>query len=556
MLSSYACWSLSYTVLSITPLAAKCQTPTNLFTYSKTDNRLRIGATPLRAYNCTRGYTVVLRAYRTSYPTNFTDCRIELAVQQTNEPPSFLPGACAPRSVPERADIGTVVGGVVAATDPNVGQHLVWSIDAGAVIYPFDIGPCTGIITVNDGAINYTRNAVFTLPVRVMDVGLTPSMSALCSITINVIDVNDPPTILTTELSAFENSDVGEEVGQIVVFDPDTAGANLTYNWTLVDSSDAFAISRSGMVTVKRDILDFEVKPTYTYRVGVFDGDNFEEGVVVITLMDANDPPTVHPGSFSVPEMSPAGTLVSGGSITVTDQDGDAVTFEVPVVDTFTISGGRFYVAAGVVLDYETTPSYSVDVIANDANEASTVASITIRVIDVNEVPEFDEATGVAMSIEEDTLPGDALGAPISASDPDANTILTYEIVTVTPAGNNHQFSIDGLTGQLRAKSTSYFDYELGVRTYTLAVKVTDNGSPRLSATTTVTVTVTNVNEAPAFSAASYTWSVREDTVVGTVMGSVFATDPEGTAVTYELTTPSSLVTMSASGAFSVATDL
>ncbi len=77
-----------------------------------------------------------------------------------------------------------------------------------------------------------------------------------------------------------------------------------------------------------------------------------------------------------------------------------------------------------------------------------------------------------------------------------------------------------------------------------------------LSATAPVTINLSNVNEAPTFGAASYTFSVAENSASGASVGSVSATDPDaGTTLTYSLSgTGSSNFTINPStGAITVA---
>ena len=51
-----------------------------------------------------------------------------------------------------------------------------------------------------------------------------------------------------------------------------------------------------------------------------------------------------------------------------------------------------------------------------------------------------------------------------------------------------------------------------------------------------VTVTVTNVDEAPVFGATSYAFRVAEDAALGTTIGTVVASDPEGGTAVYDIT--------------------
>ena len=86
-------------------------------------------------------------------------------------------------------------------------------------------------------------------------------------------------------------------------------------------------------------------------------------------------------------------------------------------------------------------------------------------------------------------------------------------------------------------------DYET-TPSYDLTMEATSGGgAATATATVPVTITVTNVDEAPVFGAASYAFSVAEDAALGTTIGTVTASDPEGGTVVYDITAGNAALT-------------
>ncbi|MDO7877403.1 Ig-like domain-containing protein [Hymenobacter sp. ASUV-10] len=137
-------------------------------------------------------------------------------------------------------------------------------------------------------------------------------------------------------------------------------------------------------------------------------------------------------------------------------------------------------------------------------------------------------------SVAENSANGTNVGAAITASDADGNT-LTYAITAGNTGG---AFAINSATGQLTVANSAALNFE-ATPAYSLTVQVTDNGIPAASASATVNVNVTNVNEAPGavtdVNAAANT--VAENAANGSTVGiTASATDPEGTTLSYSLT--------------------
>ncbi|MDE0190846.1 MAG: leucine-rich repeat domain-containing protein [Gammaproteobacteria bacterium] len=104
-----------------------------------------------------------------------------------------------------------------------------------------------------------------------------------------------------------------------------------------------------------------------------------------------------------------------------------------------------------------------------------------------NHEPEFDDGPSAARSVAENAPAGTAVGAPVSATDDDGDT-LTYDLAGTDAA----DFSIDASTGQLRTAAA--LDHEAGAsRSVTVSVSDGNGGS----GTIPVTVAVADVDEPP-----------------------------------------------------------
>ena len=100
-----------------------------------------------------------------------------------------------------------------------------------------------------------------------------------------------------------------------------------------------------------------------------------------------------------VEENSPAGTDV-GLPVTATDADDDTLTYTLEGTDaaSFDIdsTSGQIQTKSGIAYDYETTPSYSVVVRADDGNGGTDTIAVAIDLLDVDETaptPDTDAPT-------------------------------------------------------------------------------------------------------------------------------------------------------------------
>jgi hypothetical protein len=112
-----------------------------------------------------------------------------------------------------------------------------------------------------------------------------------------------------------------------------------------------------------------------------------------------------------------------------------------------------------------------------------------------------------------------------------ANPDVTYAI---TGGNESGAFSIDSATGKISVANETPLDF-LSHPHFGLTVQITNHSDPGLSGTVSVAVNLTNVNEAPILNDTSF--SIPENTPNSTVVGTVYASDPDvGSALHYAIT--------------------
>lgn len=437
-----------------------------------------------------------------------------------NQPPVVTPQTF---TVPENAANGTVVG-TVSATDPE-GQTWLYSIVGGNGA--FAINASTGQITVADGTqLNFEGQSVIALTVKATDNGFPPQ-AGTATMTIQLTDVNEAPTVVAASMTVPEDSANGVLVGTVTANDPD-AGQSRTFAILSGDPTGVFTINPStGAITVA-DHTQFNrvLKSVYTLTVKATDSGApalSGTGIVTVTLGRVNKAPSVTAAVFSVAENSNNGTVV--GNVTASDPDLDQTrSFAITAGNAngaFAINAttGQITVADSSRLNFETTPTFALTVQVTDNGTPPLTASATISIslTNVNEAPAVVPAT---MILAENSANGTVVGT-VGVTDPDVGQPHTFAITGGNAGGG---FAINQTTGQITVADFSRLNYELNP-TFTLTVQTTDNGSPALSASGTIIISLTDVNEVPVVQ--PVTLFAAENSPNGTFVGTASVTDPE-----------------------------
>lgn len=264
---------------------------------------------------------------------------------------------------------------------------------------------------------------------------------------------------------------------------------------------------------------------------------------VVMTIAAVNDAPGMvtitGSGTLSVAEGGAGSSTVIDtlvGQVSANDPDGDVVTFSLldDAGGRFRIStGGAITVAAPTALNYEAAQSHQIVVKASDGKGGETQTTLSVGVTNVNEANAL--AATAALSVNENVAVGTAVGT-VTATDPDgAGTTYgqqRYYFVAnnvASATSSDGRYTIDAVTGVIKTKAA--LDFEAGNASVTYKVVARDNAgaSPYNEAAQNLTISVANLNEQAALPA-TYALAVTENVAIGTSVGTVKATDPDGTS--------------------------
>ncbi len=303
---------------------------------------------------------------------------------------------------------------------------------------------------------------------------------------------NGVPVIAAQSFTIDENRSGNERIGNIAASDPD--GDALTYSITDGNTGDAFRlIGGNGLIVSQRTAIDFETNPVFNLTVEVSDGrGGISSAIVTVNLNDLG--PSIGDQAFTIDENSQSGTII--GNLVATTGDGEL---------TFSITGGNINDAFGTAkvssliwqlrvnneaaLDFETTPSFTLTMEANDGQNGSATATVTVNLVDIEEVEQENQAPAIAaqsFSIEENVATGTEVGTVV-ATDPEGAT-LTF---TITSGNTGNGFAIDSQTGILTVGSPEALDFETNP-VFELTVEVSDG---ELSASATITINLIDVEE-------------------------------------------------------------
>jgi hypothetical protein len=185
----------------------------------------------------------------------------------------------------------------------------------------------------------------------------------------------------------------------------------------------------------------------------------------------------------------------------------------------FTIVNNSLLFNSGA--DYETKPTVYFLVTANDLKGGIYTKAFTLKINDVNEAPVF---TGqISSTTIDETAPNGHSVLILLAKDPEGSPV-NYSI---TEGNDNGEFGITG--NKLVVADNTKLKYDTKNQ-YTLKVSASDG---TLSSTTQLTVTLSKINKMPVVDNATFT--IPENSIPGTVVGSVSGSDPEGTVLVYSI---------------------
>ena len=408
-----------------------------------------------------------------------------VAAPVSNNAPEF-DTETATRSIAENTVAEESIGAAVTATDAD-GDSLTYSL-GGADMASFGIVAASGQLQTK-AALNYETKSSYTVTVTATD---QSSATDSITVTISVTDVAEAPVISgddTVTIEVAENT-----TGVIRTFRAMDADAGDTITWT-VEGTDksSFTISGGVVSVASGTSLDYEsAKKSYSITVKASDGALSDTVTVTVDVTNVDED-----GTVSFDSTSPAvGTALTAS---LSDPDGGVTdrtwqwSSSATSNGTFTdISGATNFAYTPVADDVgnylRASASYTDD--HGDSKTASAVSDNAVVAAPVsNNAPEFDTETA-SRSIAENTAAEQNIGAAVTATDADGDT-LTYSLGGTDVAS----FGIVAASGQLQTKAALNYETK---SSYTVTVTATDQSSATDSIT--VTINVTNLDEAGSVS--------------------------------------------------------
>ncbi|MBY7786912.1 cadherin repeat domain-containing protein, partial [Vibrio fluvialis] len=265
------------------------------------------------------------------------------------------------------------------------------------------------------------------------------------------------------------------------------------------------------------------------------------------------------------------------GTVSATDGDGEAVTYSITtnvyndaneaLFEIDAVSGAISLTAAGVTAfsnDYETAPNvHDIVVTATEVaglgEQKSTDITVELSELNLDEFgpvfdpndPDNEDGPRYVFSYDENSSDEYVIGT-VSATDADGEAV-TYSITTnVYNDANEALFEIDAVSGaiSLTAAGVTAFsnDYETAPNVHDIVVTATEVAGLGEQKSTDITVELSELNLdefGPVFDpndpdnedGPRYVFSYDENSSDEYVIGTVSATDGDGEAVTYSITT-------------------
>ncbi len=387
-------------------------------------------------------------------------------------------------SVPENSTGGTTVGTLVYS-DADTNDSHTFDITGGSGDGVFNIDSL-GKITVAPGAqLNFEATPSYNMTVEIEDEG---NLTDTALITVNLIGVNENPTVSPATFTISEAAGNGTVVGTVSASDPENQA--LTFS---INGVSPFAIgANSGQLTVADSSqLNFEADPSIDITVQALDpGGKSGSATITINLTEENDPPK----SSGIPDVvvnEGAGPrVINLWQYFADDEDPDAaLSFVVQGNSNPTlVTGAVVNNAAGTLtLTFATNGSggqANITIRAFDTEDAHVDDTF---LVDVNDAPTAPASQNVTVNEDAATSQIDLYDVFDDAEDPDAD--LTYAIVSVSnPALFDPDPSI--------TKPNLTLDYATDVNGKSdVVVRATDSGG--LAVQTTFKVTVNALNDPP-----------------------------------------------------------
>jgi len=275
-------------------------------------------------------------------------------------------------TIDENASIGTAVGNI---TITNTGDSNITAFTLSDTTN-FEVN-ASGYIKTKT-TLDYETKAVYNLQVNATNAQGT---SANKTVTININNVAETPSIENFTASIDENAAIGTTVGNITIT---SAGDSNITAFTLSDTTN-FEVNASGYIKTKTT-LDYETKAVYSLQVNATNTQGTSANkTVTININNINEVPTIDTTFSDITLEENNGT--TSYDLNVSDEDGDSLIVTIESSDTSIITATPNWSGSVLLANYN-----SLDFNLTTETNATGVAKITIVVDDgeVNATTSFD----------------------------------------------------------------------------------------------------------------------------------------------------------------------
>ena len=293
-----------------------------------------------------------------------------------NSAPEFPVGETGARIVAENMAAGENIGSPVAATDSE-NDALTYTL-GGADAESFDIEESSGQLKTR-AALDFETQPSYTVEVTAVDPSGT---GATTTVTITVTDEDGKVTLPSAQ------PQIGIEL-RATLTDPDGSVSDTTWEWeSSSDGSTGWAViegATSDTYTPAAADSEKHLRVTVSYT----DGHGTSKTAQAVFGDAVNSVPEFsarETGGRSVAENTATGENI-GTPVAATDADNDTLTYTLGGADagSFDIDESSGQLKTKVALDFETQPSYTVEVTAADPSGTGTGVTVTVAVTNVDE---------------------------------------------------------------------------------------------------------------------------------------------------------------------------
>ncbi|KAM6985192.1 protocadherin-16 [Aplochiton taeniatus] len=499
-------------------------------------------------YELKRVHELVVQARDNASHPEVTNAFVTIHVRDFNDnQPTmtiiFLSEDGSPR-ISEGAQPGQYVARI-SVTDPDYGEYanVNVSLEGGDGKFALTTKDSIIYLIYVDKVLDREERDSYQLRVMATDSG-TPPLRAESSFTIQVTDVNDNPPLFDQQGYRQTIPEVvhpGSFVLQVTARDKDQ-GPNGDVRYSLLQDKNThshwFSIDPVTGIITTATALDFESEPAPSVTVVATDNGRpplSSTATVEVVLQDVNDnAPVFSSGSYnvSIKESTAAGTCFLEVSATDGDRGsfgsvsyslGPGSTGAAPTQFTVDKETGQLCTKSALDRD-QGSDSFDLNVIATDGGGLSSVARVTVSVADVNDNrPSFYPAL-YTVSLSTHSAPGTAV-VKVTANDPDAggNGQVTYQMV---PGEGSSFFTLNKDTGVI---SLSRSLHGKASSVISMVISAQDGGGLTAPVNARVNVSVVAGSVAPpVYEQAQYFFTVSEDVLRGTEVGTVRAVSNTG----------------------------